>query len=725
MGLLSAGIVLFYIKDQKNQYTSKTIINTGVVSGYNIENHNSDNRIDRDYTRNELENLIILATAYESIEEFALRLLATYLLLNEPEPQWITPEGFNELKTLLEPYGDLKELTKSTASETIDHLRFLRDSSENYIINNLIYSDNPFFGIDHLQTIKVVRKGASDLLELSYTTIDPAICKNTLQILTNVFIEKYHKLKEGQSEDVLSYFEQATVESKKKLRQAEEQLLKFRVENNIINYYEQTRFLADKKEDLDEFLFKEMMQLEATKSSLEKIEEQLKNRGVLYELNNAVLEKRDELSKVNNKLALAEFSSEENKSDPSQISFLQNRLKALKKEVGDIAREKFKVNYTPDGLASEELLSNWLKAIILQEESQSRLGVIKDRKKEFESIYSKFAPWGSRLKKIEREIALAEDAYLENLHSYNQARLHMQNTLMLTNLKILDAPFYPTKASGSSTILLMVMGFIAGVLLTLGLIIVLEYMDETMKIPTEAESKTGLPLLGILPRFPDKKSRFSNPARLNFPLIRKRSLEMIYQKFIIRVSKIKQEPKIVMVSSALEGEGVSSFCSLMVDRLKKDYYKVLHLIPEEDSAISISALKNSDRFTYFIGSLNGRKYGPQAILDAIGGNVKVKDYDFIIIEIPAMMKAQFPLQMIQTADELILVCRSNRIWNTADKNLAKTLKSVLEKPPLLILNGVRPEAMEQFLGDLPKPRTKLKRMIKQFLIFNFSGKTNI
>ena len=129
----------------------------------------------------------------------------------------------------------------------------------------------------------------------------------------------------------------------------------------------------------------------------------------MADLNSAVLVKRDEISKISSKLALAEFALEKDNSAPQQILTLQNRLATLKEEVGDIAQQKLKVDYSPEGLVSDELLSNWLKAVILLEESQSRLSVIKQRKKEFETIYSQFAPWGSRLKKIEREIALAED----------------------------------------------------------------------------------------------------------------------------------------------------------------------------------------------------------------------------------------------------------------------------------------------------------------------------
>jgi hypothetical protein len=371
------------------------------------------------------------------------------------------------------------------------------------------------------------------------------------------------------------------------------------------------------------------------------------------------------------------------------------------------------------------LLSNWLKAVIQLEESRSRLDVIRDRKKEFELIYAQFAPWGSRLTKIEREIALAEDAYLENLHSYNQARLHMQNTLMSANLKILDAPFFPTNDSGTKRPILIVVGFLAGIILTIATVIMLEYLDQTLKIPSEAAKKTGLSLLGVLPRFPDRKSGFANPAKLNFPLIRNRAMELIYQKLVLGFSEKVEEPRIVLVTSIRGMEGVSTFSSLLTGRMRKEFNRVLHLCPGVDQQQDSVTEGHPDRVYFNPDSIKTDSRSNKSLIKVLGIDDPEKKYDFICIEVPALMTAQFPLKMISQAHELVLVCRANRIWTNADSNVLNTLKNAFGKPPALLVNGVRAEAMEDFLGDLPKPRSRFKKAVKQFARFNFSGQNSI
>jgi uncharacterized protein involved in exopolysaccharide biosynthesis len=719
VGVLTASIVFFLTQNEEKQFTSKTIINTGVVSGYNIENHNSDSRIDRDYTRNELENLINLATAYETLEMLAMRLIAHYLEFEEADGDLISTDGFEELQSVFSGSLAYDNLRKENIKSTISYLNYLTDTINDASLIGLVYSDHKFFGLEQLQKIKVSRKGASDLIEFSYTTSDPYVCKKTLELLSEVFIEKHRLLKEGQSEDVLGYFEKATKESRNKLRLAEDKLLRFRVDNQIINYYEQTRFIADKKEGLDEMVLKEQMQLEGAISSKERIDSQLKNRGLLAELNNSLLSKRNELSELTKKLTLYELSGPNDKFDnASEAGWIEQRDQ-LESEITNITLQTHNVKYTPEGLLTNELLSSWLKSVIQVETSKSRLNALNSRKEEFQSIYAQFAPWGSRLKKIEREIALAEEAYLENLHSFNQARLHLQNTIMSSNLRVLDAPFLPLKDNGSKRFLLILVGFAVGIIMTLGIVILMEFLDNTMKTPSEVAENLNLEVAGVLPKLPNPNAGFNNPSDINYLSIRNRAIELLYQRLLINKKSNKPGPYIMFTSSMRGKEGVSFTSRLIKKRFKKDMQKVLYVKPlqsfsEEidESIVDTIYYKEYESFGEVENIVNW--------LDRIGPNDWINKYQNVIIEVPAIIGTSFPLHLLKGAHEFLLVCRSNRVWSKADSNCLELLKESLIKPPIIMLNGVRMESMEEFLGELPKSRSWLRRWMKNIVNFNFS-----
>jgi uncharacterized protein involved in exopolysaccharide biosynthesis len=99
--------------------------------------------------------------------------------------------------------------------------------AQNY--NNFIYElinySNPFYSSESISSkVKVRRVQSSDLISISYQSSDPGICKGTLEILTEVFIQEYANIKVNQSDAVVKYFEAQLESADYKLNNAEEEL---------------------------------------------------------------------------------------------------------------------------------------------------------------------------------------------------------------------------------------------------------------------------------------------------------------------------------------------------------------------------------------------------------------------------------------------------------------------------------------------------------------------
>ena len=77
--LLLASLVFWSTRNSKKQYATHTLLNTGLISGYNIES-NKSSRIDYAFTNNEIENLINLATSYETNKELSARIMVRVLI---------------------------------------------------------------------------------------------------------------------------------------------------------------------------------------------------------------------------------------------------------------------------------------------------------------------------------------------------------------------------------------------------------------------------------------------------------------------------------------------------------------------------------------------------------------------------------------------------------------------------------------------------------------------
>lgn len=128
-------------------------------------------------------------------------------------------------------------------------MNLMKSNNTNFVYS-LLNFDHPYYSLEAISKVKAVRISTSDLIELSYEAEDPGICQQTLAIFNEVCIKKYKNLKENGSDAVIKYFETQLKQSENKLKNIEDLLLKFNQDNSIINYYEQSKAVANVKEDM-------------------------------------------------------------------------------------------------------------------------------------------------------------------------------------------------------------------------------------------------------------------------------------------------------------------------------------------------------------------------------------------------------------------------------------------------------------------------------------------
>lgn len=669
--LLLAGLVFISTKGDKQQYTSHTLLNTGLISGYNIESNKSSS-VDYAFTNNELENLINLATSYETNKELSARILSYLLYENHHQSNSVRIENLADLQESLE----LLQLEISDADDPqriYERIVLIRDKDQANPVYELTNSDNPFFGIEQLESINVFREGKSDMIRMEYMALDPFISQYTLELLTNIFIEKHRTIKNGQSESVIGFFEEATSKTSAKLKAAEDELLRFRVRNKIINYYEQTRFISGNKEELDKQYQEELKVLAGARSSLAKIEMEIADKGILPRLQAQIADNRYQLSSFTTRVTELDLLKDTLPQTPAQImakAKLNLQIDSLKTAMTSVAERIIAVNQTPSGIETKEFLSQWLNSTITREESVAKLDVMTARKKEYEAIYARFAPLGSTLKRLEREIDVAEREYLENLHSYNQARLHKYNMLMSSNLKVIDAPYYPLKPEKSKRAMLIVLAFMVGLVLPAASLIGFELLDTSLKNPKNAAEVTKLKIAGTLPKVPNNK----NSQDIDFKKLNKTALNLFMQELRSATKGIKS-PATVVIFSINQGEGKS----FIQEQLE---------VSETDS-----------RLNAFLGH---------------GGSAEL-NHEFDFRELPALIQNPYSESDVQKGDVHILVCRADRKWTDADKHALKVYKKMCGQKPLLFLNGVSTHVMEDMIGEIPRKRTWLRKLIKRLL----------
>ena len=345
--------------------------------------------------------------------------------------------------------------------------------------------ENPF-NLNTLNSIKATRLGFSDMVKVEYTSEDAFITKTTLDLLAEVFLNKYRGMRNGEVNGVVKYFEGQTQQALERLEKEELSLKNFRTTNRVINFYEQTKYIADQKEDYEKRESQIQMDLQGYLSALAKVEKKLNNRALIQLKSDLVVKARNELSSQYNSMGISLVKGE-------NIDEAQNaKVEELKKNLKDNIQGLYELNNSTEGVPGKNLLDQWLELTVSVEESTSKLNVLERTKADFEKIYDQFAPMGSDLSKLERGVDVAEKEYLNLLHNLNQAKLRDRNSEVTENISITDPPDMPAVPNSSKRSLLVIVGALSCFIIVLVILVLKEFMDDSISNPLRFLKLSGI-----------------------------------------------------------------------------------------------------------------------------------------------------------------------------------------------------------------------------------------
>ncbi|WP_346864257.1 hypothetical protein [uncultured Draconibacterium sp.] len=717
--IVLAAMAFFLTQDQPKEYISSTRVYTGITTGSSIVSLESS-KVDLFATRTAFDNLINIINARSTMEEVSMKLLATHLMLDKPQVEIISAESYNKLMKLV-PQKVKDLVVKGDLEATLKNFRELKDSDYNNFIYKLINYDHPYYSSLKISSkIKVRRVQSSDLIDITYQSSDPGICKGTLEILTTVFINEYTNIKVNQSDAVTKYFEAQIDMANEKLNTAENELLEFNRSNIIINYYEQTKHIAAEKELFD-MRYLEIKLLNAgAKSVIVALENKMSALQKQRINNETIANLRSDLSRVNMDIAMKTFEEKTDSTRESalvkEIGDLRSKSYSIEKELKQAVQDQYNTEYSTEGVSTTSILEDWIDKVIELEATKAQLKVAELQEKQFDRLFKNYAPLGATMKRLERKIDVAEREYLSLLHSLGVAKLNQQSVEMNSNLKIVTKPLFPIVAQPSKRKFLLVIAFMIGFLIPAFVIIVLEFLDQNIKTAPRAENMIGLSVASIFPKL------VNTGKKLDVEFIKNKGLDIIARRLILNSEEKteKGKPDTNILFSSLESEGKTTLATLLLEKLAAVGYDVLFLTYNE-----ISAIPGVETRIYSIGKSYHRAEKIED-LDADLEGLILNQYDYIFIEIPGVLHHTYPINLFKNIDHSFLVTRANRAWTKSDSFALKDIvEFTKDKKPQVLLNGVEMLEMETVIGDLPKQRSLIRRVLKNILRLQFFTKNKL
>jgi polysaccharide biosynthesis transport protein len=679
--IVLALLVFLFTSHMRRQYTSKTLIYTGLVSGYTLETGEGA-KVDYLAINNSFDNLINTVKSRITIEEVGVRLLAQHLMMKKANPKVASQETLDELDTQIP--ADLKRrlVDEKSFPKTVQNIYIAFNKGEKVIVDLLNSKEGYYSELSISSRLKAERVGTSDMVEISYTAYDPAVAQYTLKILTSIFLGRYRKIKAEETGSVVAYFEEQLKKALERLRGGEDRLKDFSTKNQIINYYEQTKYIAAQQRDIELEIQDEQSNLAAATAALKKLDEKLSIRKDITLKSSQINQDRDSISELSSKLAIMEVNPN---ADADQIESLKRHIGLLEDKLKQDISSLYDSHNSTEGVPSKALFEEWVDALIAVDKGKARLKVMDDVRRDYQKFYNQFAPLGSGLNRLEREVGVAEREYLEILHSLNMSKLRERNLEFSSKLRIMDSPIFPLKANPSKRLMLVIGSLLAGLLLCVGYITAKEYLDTTVRDPERAEKLTGLAFAGALPL------ASKHDTKVNYARIERKLLNQCLSKLKLRSHNHPAgTPFVIILFSIRDEEGKTYFGNRLADRLNRTGSPTLLCEP-----FSRRKQLEASAFQYKLPVNFSSVTSVQELT-----NRTLDSYNYVILEIPSIIDHPLPVELIQKADLSLMLVTAERVWEEADNFSIASYMEVARKPVLLLLNKVKLNYLNGIIGKI-------------------------
>lgn len=697
--IIVAALVTWKTQNMNRTYTAYSTIYTGMITGFNILSENGV--AENSSTQNSMmDNLLNIVTSDQTLKHVSLRLYARSMVYGNPEADnlYIKANNYRSIYNHGKAIHHL--IDKSSDNDSINEVRtyenllaYDKNDPDNYVYG-IYWWNLPYFNRAALKKVQVTRDGKSDMLELSYTTDDPGIAYQTLRILNDEFIRQYQILRFGETNNVIAYFEAELARAARELREAEDALTKYSVENKVINYDEETKQVAALNTEHELAFWRATQDYESSSSLMKELEKRMGISAEIYRNNTNFLSSLEQIAELNRQLLLPGTNGPEAQNILSKDS-IEKKLQQTEADFLNIAGNHGALQYSKEGISNNDVVGEWLKQILIFEKSKSILEVMKRSREQLDYKYVHYAPVGSTLNRKERSVSIAEKEYFAIMAALNSARLR-QKSLQMTSatLKVMNEPVYPVSPEPINRKKIVLLAFLASIIFILFFFLLIELLDHTLHNKLRVEMITQGEAVGAFTRFFRMKSREYN-----------RIYTDISTKHLCNFANTYFKPEknnIINIISNEPGEGKSYVLEHMAAQFTQQGMEVKklswHNEFETDAKAFIQSLELPD-------------------LDAI----KAQD-NVILVEYPSLREAALTKEILNGVSLNLIVADSRRTWKDTDQRLYRRLKEMAGETPLLfVLNYTTRDAAEEFNGLMP-PFTFFRKLFYRLSQLGFTAK---
>ncbi len=396
----------------------------------------------------------------------------------------------------------------------------------------------------------------SRLVNLRFRAYDPKLAASAVNALAQLYIEQSLEFRYTTSAEATGWLSERVREQQKKVEAAEKALQQYREAEGLVNLDER-QGLVDQK-------------LQTLAAAVVNARTDRISRETLYRQMRA--------------LPPAQLSSFPLVMDSTVIQGLRGRLAELKDEEArlaetlgdkhpDLVRLRGRVKATEDKIAAEtqQIVLSVETAYRTALEQEASLGADLEAAKREALVFNRKAIEHAALKReVESSQQLLRDLMNRTKETGLETELKSTNVRIVEKAEVPRGPILPRRTWNYEVALLL------GLVLGVGLALLFEHMDNTIKTPEDVKAHLGLPFLGMIPEVAPNPTPDEAPA----PFILRDPHSAVAEAYrVLRTNLIfssaETTGRVLMVSSASPGEGKTTTVANLAAALAENGAKVL------------------------------------------------------------------------------------------------------------------------------------------------------
>ncbi len=576
---------------------------------------------------------------------------------------------------------------------------------------------------EFLKKLKVKSIKGTDILAISYTSSDPQEAATVVNLVMKYYLANNINVNQAQARTANRFLSNQLPQVEARVVRAEAALRQFKQQNKVVALEQEATTGVERLNELSGQITQAQSNLVDAETRSQLLQRQLKlNSQQAVDTGNlsqskGVQEVLTEYQKTQNELTVAQtrYTNEH-----PAITNLTAKAVALKKQLAARVSEN---GGSEKSVPTQNLQMGELKQTLTAQLVQSDVerSAIANRVKVLQDAYTisqkrlgALPQLQEKQQRLERQLQVARGTYEELLKRSQEVGIVVNQNI--GNARVVSPALLPKKPPSKITFQLAIGGFL-GILLGIGIAMILEAMDRSLKTIEQAQQLFDYPLLGTIPDL-DQKSKGGDteslvqlPVRDNPYSVGNSAFEMLQTN--LDFSVFDKQLKVIAVVSSTPGEGRSFVASnlavakahmghkvLLVDAdmrhsCQQEIWKLSNPIglsnvlvgQAEFKSTTQEVLVNLDVLT--VGTIPPN---PAALVNSqrMASLIQeaARDYECVIMDTPALSLFGDALILSKMADGILLVVRPGVL----DLVVAKTTKTILEQARSrvlgMVMNGV-------------------------------------